>query len=240
MPRGATFVILNGGLIPPGGLDNFNSGFLPAAFINFLCLLGWSPKNDREKLTRDETVELFTLEGINRANAVVNFTEDDPFDAKALWLNAEHIRSMPPGDLARELLPFVPVDLARMQLITPLIQERIKLLKDVQSVADFFFTEQLPPYDSAELVPKKGDAAMAKTVLIKAREVLAAAEFTHDGLDAALRAASVELGVKAGQMFEPVRVAVCGRKTAPPLFGTLEVLGRETCLVRIAQAIEKL
>ena len=217
-----------------------DAGFLPAAFINFLCLLGWSPKNDREKLTRDETVELFTLEGINRANAVVNFTEEDPFDAKALWLNAEHIRSMAPGDLARELLPFAPVDLARMQQITPLIQERMKLLKDVQSVADFFFTEQLPPYDSAELVPKKGDAAMAKTVLVKAREVLATAEFTHDGLDAALRAASVELGIKAGQMFEPVRVAVCGRKTAPPLFGTLEVLGRDTCLTRIAQAIEKL
>jgi glutamyl-tRNA synthetase len=81
---------------------------------------------------------------------------------------------------------------------------------------------------------------MAKTVLLKAREVLATAEFSHDGLEAALRAASVSLGVKAGQMFEPVRVAVCGRKTAPPLFGTLEVLGRETCLARIAQAIQKL
>ena len=71
-------------------------------------------------------------------------------------------------------------------------------------------------------------------------EVLAAAEFTHDGLEAALRAAAEGLGIKAGQMFEPIRVAVCGRKTAPPLFGTLEALGRETCLKRIAQAIEKL
>jgi len=217
-----------------------DAGFLPEAFINFLCLLGWSPKNDREKLTRAETVELFTLEGINRANAVVNFTEEDPFDAKALWLNAEHIRSLPTDELARELLPFVPADLERMKKIAPLIQERMKLLSDVRTVADFFFVEQLPPYPSAELIPKKGDAAMAKTVLVKAREVLATAEFTHDGLEAALRAASVALGVKAGQMFEPVRVAVCGRKTAPPLFGTLEVLGRETCLTRISQAIEKL
>ena len=226
-----------------------DAGFLPDAFINFLCLLGWSPKNDREKLSRQETVELFTLEGINRANAVVNFTEEDPFDAKALWLNAEHIRSLPPDELARELLPFAPVGQAswpvhsmpeKLRQITPLIQERMKLLRDVRTVADFFFAEQLPPYDSAELIPKKGDAAMAKTVLLKAREVLAAAGFTHDGLEAALRAASVSLGIKAGQMFEPVRVAVCGRKTAPPLFGTLEVLGRETALRRIAQAIEKL
>ena len=221
-----------------------DAGFLPQAFLNFLCLLGWSPKNDREKLSRDEIVDLFTLEGINRANAVVNFTEEEPFDPKALWLNAEHIRSLPPVELARELVPFVPDGLASrpvsLDKITPLIQERMKLLRDVQTVADFFFAEELPPYDSAELIPKKGDAAMAKSVLQKAREVLATAEFTHDGLEAALRAASVELGIKAGQMFEPVRVAVCGRKTAPPLFGTLEVLGRETCIARIAQAIEKL
>ena len=66
------------------------------------------------------------------------------------------------------------------------------------------------------------------------------AEFTHDGLEAALRAAAEELGIKAGQMFEPVRVAVCGRKTAPPLFGTLEALGREICLKRIGQALKKI
>jgi glutamyl-tRNA synthetase len=127
-----------------------------------------------------------------------------------------------------------------MQQIAPLIQERIKLLSDVKTVADFFFADRLPPYDSAELVPKKGDLAMAKSVLVKACEVLATCEFSHDGLESALRAASVQLGIKAGQMFEPVRVAVCGRKTAPPLFGTLEVLGRETALARVAQAVEKL
>jgi glutamyl-tRNA synthetase len=105
-----------------------DAGFLPQAFLNFLCLLGWSPKNDREKLSREEIVDLFTLEGINRANAVVNFTEEDPFDAKALWLNAEHIRSLPPDDLARDLLlPFVPVgqastclSISRTRKITPL------------------------------------------------------------------------------------------------------------------------
>jgi glutamyl-tRNA synthetase len=217
-----------------------DAGFLPHAFVNFLCLLGWSPKNDRERLSREELVELFTLEGINRANAVVNFTEESPFDAKALWLNSDTIRAMPSDELAQALMPFVPVDLAKMRQITPLIQERIKLLRDVETVADFFFAEKLPPYDSAELIPKKGDAAMAKRVLERAQEVLATAEFTHDGLEAALRAAAEGLGIKAGQMFEPIRVAVCGRKTAPPLFGTLEVLGREKALTRIAEAAAKL
>jgi glutamyl-tRNA synthetase len=217
-----------------------DAGFLPHAFVNFLCLLGWSPKNDREVMSRDELVSLFTLEGINRANAVVNFTEAEPFDPKALWLNAEHLRAMSVDDLAAALLPFVPVDLARMTQITPLIRERIKLLSDVRSVADFFFADRLAPYDSAELIPKKGDAALARKVLEKARETLATAGFTHDGLEASLRAAADSLGIKAGQMFEPIRVAVCGRKTAPPLFGTLEVLGRDVSLSRIAQAIEKL
>jgi glutamyl-tRNA synthetase len=220
-----------------------DAGFLPHAFVNFLCLLGWSPKNDREVLSRAELIELFTLEGINRANAKVNFSEEQPFDPKALAVNAEHIRALPVDDLARALLPFLPElhgDLERMKRITPLIRERITLLADVRAVADFFVNDQLAPYDAAELVPKKGDAALAKKVLEKAREVLAVAEFTHDGLESALRAAAESLGIKAGQMFEPIRVAVCGRKTAPPLFGTLEVLGRDVCLARIAQAIEKL
>jgi glutamyl-tRNA synthetase len=218
-----------------------DAGFLPHAFVNFLCLLGWSPKNDREVLSREELVGLFSLEGINRANAVVNFTEAEPFDPKALWLNAEHIRALPVDDLAHALMPFAPsVDLERMKQITPLVRERIKLLGDVRSVADFFFAAELAPYDPAELIPKKGDAVLARKVLEKAAEVLATAEFTHDGLEAALRGAAESLGIKAGQMFEPIRVAVCGRKTAPPLFGTLEVLGREVCLSRIARAIEKL
>jgi glutamyl-tRNA synthetase len=126
-----------------------------------------------------------------------------------------------------------------MLRVTPLIRERIKLLRDVLTAADFFFVDKLPPYDPAELIPQKGDAAMALKVLTRAREVLANVEFKHDPLDQALRTAAQELGVKAGQMFQPIRVAVCGRKNAPPLFETLEVLGRETTLERIEQAVEQ-
>jgi glutamyl-tRNA synthetase len=100
--------------------------------------------------------------------------------------------------------------------------------------------EQLPLYDPVELIPQKGDAALAQKVLKRAAEVLPDVEFKHDPLDQALRAAAQELGVKAGQMFQPIRVAVCGRKNAPPLFETLEVLGKEATLARIAQAAQKL
>lgn len=222
-----------------------DNGFLPHAFVNFLCLLGWSPKDDREQMTRQDLIDAFSFEGINRGNAVVNFTEQDPIDPKALWLNAEHIRALPVEELSERLLPFVhnaglPGGPGRMLRITPLIQERIKLLRDVVTAADFFFVDQLPPYDPAELIPQKGDRAMALAVLGRGRSVLAEVEFEHQALETALRAAAGELGIKTGQMFQPIRVAVCGRKNAPPLFATLEVLGRETCLVRIDQAIEKL
>ena len=225
-------------------------GFLPEAFINFLCLLGWSPKDDRTKMSQQELIDSFSLEGINRANAVVNFQEsattpEETFDPKAVWLNAEHIRGLAIEDLGQRLLPIVReaypnVTAEKMLQITPLIRERIKLLCDVLTAADFFFLEHLPPYDPSELIPQKGDRAMAKRVLEKARPVLAKVEFKHDPLDHALRAAAQELGVKAGQMFQPIRVAVCGRKNAPPLFETLEVLGKEATLQRIEQAISKL
>jgi glutamyl-tRNA synthetase len=227
-----------------------DAGFLPEAFINFLCLLGWSPKNDRDVMSLRELEELFSLEGINRANAVVNFKEDaavpeETFDQKAVWLNAEHIRGLSVDALSARLLPVVreagfTVTAEKMLAVTPLIRERIKLLRDVLAVADFFFMDQLPPYDSAELIPQKGDAALARSILAKAREVLAQVEFSREKLEAALRAAAQELGVKAGPMFQPIRVAVCGRKNAPPLFETLEVLGREVCLERIAQAVAAL
>jgi glutamyl-tRNA synthetase len=227
-----------------------DAGFLPEAFINFLCLLGWSPKDDREKMTRQELIDAFSLEGINRANAVVNFKEpaatpEETFDPKAVWLNAEHIRGLSIEELSARLLPIVreagfQVTLEKMLAVTPLIRERIKLLRDVLTTADFFFVDQLPHYDPAELIPQKGDAAMALKVLTRVREVLAQTDFKHDPLDQALRAAAQELGLKAGQMFQPIRVAVCGRKNAPPLFETLEVLGRETTLARIEQAIQKL
>ncbi len=249
-----------------------DAGFLPEAFINFLCLLGWSPKDDRTRMSLQELTDAFSLESINRANAVINFKEPDvaqaslgralpstssgqvlcaksipeeTFDPKAVWLNAEHIRALPIDDLSRRLLPIVheqfpTVPLEKMLQITPLIRERIKFLRDVLTAADFFFVDELPPYAAAELIPQKADAAMALKVLQKTREVLVDVEFQHDPLDHALRAAAQELGLKAGQMFQPVRVAACGRKNAPPLFETLEVLGKETTLNRIEDAIRKL
>jgi len=222
-----------------------DAGFLPHAFVNFLCLLGWSPKDDREQMSRAELIEAFSFEGINRSNAIVNFSEDDPFDPKAVWLNGQHLRSLALPELAERMAPFLRAagyqfDERKLLEVTPLIRERIKSLRDAVAVADFFFVRDLTPYDPAELVPGKGDAAMALAALRRGREVLEATEFSAEVLEAALRAAAEGLGIKAGQMFQPIRVAVCGRKAAPPLFETLAVVGRETCLRRIDQAVRRL
>lgn len=222
-----------------------DAGFLPQAFMNFLCLLGWSPKNNQDFLILDEIRDLFSLDGVNRANAVVNFTDSDPFDPKAVWLNAEHLRALPIDELSARLTPFLEQagfhpTLEQVVAVTPLIRERIKLLREAASVADFFFVAELAPYDPAELIPQKGDAALARRVLQYAEQVLATTSFDHDSLEAAMRKAAATIGLKAGPMFQPIRVAVCGRKNAPPLFETMAVLGREVCLVRIRQAAGKL
>ena len=196
-------------------------------------------------MSRPGEPALSAVEGAGQGGGFLS--AEETFDPKALWLNAEHIRALPVEELCRRLLPVVreagfDISPDHMQRITPLVRERIKLLKDVLTVADFFFVEQLPPYDPNELIPQKGDREMALKALNKAREVLASiapTDFKHDTLDAALRAAAKELGLKAGQMFQPIRVAVCARKNAPPLFETLEVLGKEKTLARIGQAIAR-
>lgn len=222
-----------------------DAGFLPHSYVNFLCLLGWNPKDDREKMSRQELIDAFSFEGVNRSNAVVNFTAEDPIDPKALWLNSQHLYAMGHDELAALLVPVFEkagfrATAEKTRMVTPLIQERIKTLNDAPAVADFFFVEELAPYDPSDLIPQKGDAAMAARVLQSAADALSKAEFTHEGLETALRAEAASLGIKAGQMFQPIRVAVCGRKNAPPLFETLAVLGRETCLKRLGQAVEML
>ncbi len=121
--------------------------------------------------------------------------------------------------------------------ITRLLRERIRLLQEVLTVGDF--VDQLPAYDPGADSAEGRSSNGAKGVSESSRSA-PGVESQHDPLDQSLRAAAQELGLKGGQMFQPIRVAVCGKKNAPPLFETLEVLGKEKTLERIGQAIEKL
>jgi glutamyl-tRNA synthetase len=160
---------------------------------------------------------------------------------KLAWFNAEYIRALPVEELSRSLQPFfdeagLNVSPEKLLAVAPLIRERIKTLRDAVGAADFFFVDELAPYDATDLIPQKGDAALARRILEHARKLLATTAFDHVALEQALREAAATLGVKTGPMFQPIRVAVCGRKNAPPLFESMAVLGREVCLARIRQA----
>ena len=211
-------------------------GYLPEAMVNFMALLGWSYDDKTEIMTRAELIERFSLDRVNASPAVWDYD-------KLNHLNGQYIRQLPVEELADRIAP--PLSAAGFQptrekllAVAPLIQERITTLPDAATAADFFFQDDLPPYAAAELIPKKGDAAMALKVLEAASQALESSEFNREALETTLRAAAEGLGVKAGQMFAPIRVAVTGRKVSPPLFETLEVLGQETCLKRIDQAAQ--
>jgi len=213
-------------------------GYLPEAMVNYLALLGWSYDDKTEFMTRDELIERFSLERVNASPASWDYDKLDHF-------NGHYIRQLALDDLTDRLMSFLAAaglqaDRDTMLRITPLIQERLTTLANAPEWVDFFFVDELPDYDSAELIPKKGDISTARSVLERACQTFQSINFTHDALEAALRADADALGLKAGQMFQPVRVAVCGKKVAPPLFETLDILGQTTTLKRIQQAIAKL
>ncbi len=215
-------------------------GYLPEAMVNFLAFLGWSPGTEEEIFSLDELGERFEIERVHKGGAV--------FDRERLdHLNGVYIRAMSDEQLALRLRPFVPqaVDDGDLVRIVPMARERLVRLGDIVGLAGFLWEPDAVVaswYDADLLVPRRGDAADARRALTEAREVLAgldAADFAADVLEQRCRAAAEEAGMKAGDFFAPIRVAVTGRTVSPPLFASLELLGRERSLCRIDTAIDK-
>jgi glutamyl-tRNA synthetase len=215
------------------------AGYLPEAMFNFLALVGWSYDGHTELMTREEIIERFSIEHINPAPAAFNHDKLD-------HVNGVYIRGLEIDDLAERMMPFLEragldADREMASRLAPLIRERMKRLDEAPGLVDFFFVEELPSYDPAQLIPKKMDAAGTRVLIGQARAVLdEVSPFTHDSLDAALRGLAEAMGVKVRQLLTPIRVAACGRTVAPPLFGTLEILGRERVLERLDLGLEKL
>ena len=218
-------------------------GFLPEAMVNFLALLGWSLDDQTQIISRDDLVKSFSIERIGRAGAI--------FDQERLeWMNGVYIRELPPERFIEEIRPFMerdlppevgrPVDVNRLLPIAPLLQERVKRLDEAAQTAKFFFVDTLD-YDPHLLVQKKMNVDSTVKALCSSRETLKALDsFDAESLEAVLRPLSSELGLKAGQLLGVLRVAVTGRKAAPPLFQTMEVVGKGRCLERIERAAEAL
>jgi glutamyl-tRNA synthetase len=218
-------------------------GYLPEAMVNFLALLGWSLDDKTEVMSTGELKQAFSLERVSRSGAM--------FDTKKLeWMNGHYIRGMDPGDLADALLDYwrtfpgegvdpLP-DRDLVERIVPLVRERLKTLRDAAPLIGFFFQDGVE-YDPAELVQRKMDEASTKQALSRSHDALAALDsFDEDSIEAALRELAGELDLKVGQLLGSIRVATTGLKVAPPLFGTLEILGRERSLDAIAEAAGRL
>jgi glutamyl-tRNA synthetase len=212
--------------------DFRREGYLPEAMVNFLARVGWSYDDKTEFFTRQELIKKFDLEGVNKSPAAFSYDKLD-------WMNGTYIRQLGLDELAERLLPFLTgADLATVRRLAPLVQERLKKLAELVELTDFFFTAELD-YDPQLLIGKKMTAEESLAALARARETLASLpDFGEETLEPALRALAEEMSLKVGQLFGVIRVAVTGKKVAPPLFGTLAVLGREKALLRMDKALQ--
>jgi glutamyl-tRNA synthetase len=214
-------------------------GYLPEAVLNFLALLGWSLDDHTEILSREELVANFSLERISKTGAIFNHE-------KLLWMNGIYLRQLSPEAFLGRIIPLLedglpeeverPISREYVRRIVPLIQERIATINEVITYMDFFFLDTLK-YDPLLLVGKKMTPQSTLAALNVAREKLSVLEsFDTDSLEGTLRPLAEDIGLNTGQLFGAVRVAVTGRSAAPPLFQTMEVLGKEKCLRRLEDA----
>lgn len=226
-------------------------GFVPGAFQNFLALLGWSPPDEKEILSRDELIEKFSLEGIGRANAVFNFHENDPrhwTDDKALWMNAEYIRTMP----LDELLPMVREELRAAKLwreeydederdwfekAVELIRHRFFTLKDFSSQGRAYFSEDFD-FDDAAVKKNLLKEPRLKELLPALADRLENVEpFNAATAEEALRAFSEEAGVKAGLLINASRTMLTGQAVGPSMFEVFDIIGRERSASRLRSQV---
>jgi glutamyl-tRNA synthetase len=227
-------------------------GFVAAAFRNFLALLGWSPDvAEKEIMTLDELVESFSLEGVHRSNAVFNFSESDPrrwTDDKALWMNAEYIRTMP----LPELLPLVKEELRAEKLwreeyeieerawferTLDLIRQRFFTLKDFSTQARAYFSDDFD-FEPAAVKKNLLKEPRLKELLPQLAERMEVVEpWNAETAESALRAFSEEAGVKAGLLINASRTMLTGQAVGPSMFEVFEVIGRERSAQRLRSGV---
>ena len=210
-------------------------GYIPEALINYLALVGWSPGTEEEVFSLEDLIRKWKIEQVQTAGG--------KWDKERLdFFNGVWIRRLSVEELVRRLDPFVPREWDRSLLrkVTPLIQERMKTLAEAKDQIAFLFTDDLR-YDHALLVPKKRDAASTVEALARATVPLRFAEpFTAPVIRLAIEGVAGELGWTTRELTIALRIAVTGRTIGPPLYESIELLGREKTLARIERAQELL
>jgi glutamyl-tRNA synthetase len=233
-----------------------DQGFIPWAFCNFMVLLGWSPGDDREILSRDELVEAFSLKRLSKANSVFNYDPDNPqliSDPKAISINSTYIRSMP----LDELLGYVERELRRASLWDPAyqgprhdwfrytieqIRKRYFTLRDFSVLGRPYFADDYPIEEKAWNKNLKKDPRLPRFLKQLADHFQSLEGFDLETTEHAVREAAIEWDVKAGLLINAIRAAVTGQAVGPGLFDVLAILGRRRVvdrLRRVADLLEK-
>jgi glutamyl-tRNA synthetase len=213
-------------------------GYLPEAICNYLALLGWSPGDDRENITMAELCELFTVEKVHSSPA--------RFDMKKLEaINGDKIRALPLDEFLTWSLPFLKAEnvitgtdseIALVKLALPLIQERIVKLNEVPAMLKFLFVKEFKVEDAS--VSKITDEASKEVLKRSLKELEPITTWSHESIEAALRSSLIEeMGLKPRIAFGAVRIATTGSTISPPLFESMELLGKEASLARITAAL---
>ena len=212
-------------------------GYTPEGVLNWIALMGWGVAED-DVMTLDQMVERFSIDSLTPSPAAINFQKLDHF-------NGTHIRLMTTEDLSARVKPyFTEADLSvqdeTLLKVTPLIRERLVTLDDCLEFASFFFKEEVEPAPE-ELIAKGLDAKQSAEIARKALEVFSGlTELTHATGEPPMRAYVEESGYKAGQVFGLLRTAVTGQKVSPPLFESMEIVGKEKVLERLKKAADVL
>jgi len=211
-------------------------GYLPAAMVNFLALLGWSPGDDRELMSMDELVASFSLEGISGGNAVFNVEKLD-------WMNGQYIARLPVSGLAAAVTPFLveaglasPPDAAWWHRLLDLLRPRAKRLTDFVELGRPFLVDTIE-YDSAAIEQYLSAADIGAHVAALAGALKTTDPFDEPHVEAVVRGTAAERGIKAGALIHATRVALTGRTTSPGLFEMIVLLGRDRSVARLGRLV---
>ena len=212
-------------------------GYTPEGVLNWIVLMGWGVAED-DVMSLDQMVERFDIDKLTPSPAAVNFQKLDHF-------NGTHVRLLTTDDLARRIKPYfidagLEVDNDTLLKVTPLIRERLVTLDDCLAFAKFFFEENVEP-NSEDLIAKGLDAKQSAEIAKKTYEILTALpDLSHQTAEPPMRAYVESSGLNINQVFGILRVAVTGQKVSPPLFESMEIIGKAKCLERVQKAIELL
>ena len=223
-------------------MDYRDMGVLPSALMNYLALLGWSLDDRTEVFSPDELIESFELARVSRSDAVFDLD-------KLLWINGQHIRRSSNAELADHLGDYWSCappgfDMAptsdQVAQVTPLVRERLKTLGDAAPLVNFVFSNEVS-VSTDDLVQKGMDPDSTGAALKAASQGLSSLDaFDASSIEAMLRPLAKELGIKTGQLLGTLRAATTGQKVSPPIFESIEVLGRDRTLTSIGNAIDTL